>query len=342
LKSAGLDATYSPHKNFSTSVTLNPDFATIEPIDERTNLTMFELNLTDKRPFFFKDTQPFDPDFNLFYPRRIGDIYAGLKFEGNSGILEFLGLGTQIQKNSESRSANFSYVRMRAQFLNNFALSLTASNKILENQNKGAAALSMEWNPSRKITFSGQFSLSYGDFSKDNSASFVKIHYDLPSFYLHLGLKRVEKHFWENANQVGYIVDDDRQEIEASLHKSFPVNAIGMNTIGYDFHYDVYWSTEDKLRSWQIDQTLSLYFREFWKLSVFHSRDYKLNALFPEGIVAHGQGIDVEDWEAYHLSLGALHYFDPDYVFNLLNPVIGRKYKLYLGSREYTTATSPK
>jgi len=119
------------------------------------------------------------------------------------------------------------------------------------------------------------------------------------------------------------------------LHKSLPFNAIGMKTIGYDFHYDIYWSTEDKLRSWQIDQTLYLYFRDFWKLSVFHTRDYKLNPLFPEGIVTHKQGIDADDWEAYHLSLGTLPYFDPDYIFNLLNPVVGRIYKLYMGSREY-------
>ncbi len=335
LKSAGLDATYSPHKNFSGSLTLNPDFATVEPIDERVNLTLFELYLSDKRPFFFKDTHPFDEDFNLFYSRRIRDIDGGLKFQGKTGVLEFSGFSSQTKKGTEAQSSNFSFLTMSVQPLNSFSFSVAASNKMVESQNHGAAAVSAEWNPTRKLLLAGQFSQSYGDFSEDSTASFLRLHYDLPAFSLHLDLKRIEKHFWENANQVGYIVDDDRQEIEASLRKSFPLNITGINSIEYDSYYDVYWSTEGTLRSWQIDQALSLYFHDFWKLSVLHTRDYKLNFLYPDEIVAPGEGIDFEDWKAYQFSLGTLSYFDPDYVFHLLNPVVGRKYLLYVGSREY-------
>ena len=335
FKGAGIDATYSPHKNLSSSVTLNPDFATVEPIDEQFNLTMFELYLQDKRPFFFKATKPFDSNFNLFYPRRIGDIYGGFKFQGKTAKLEFSGITSQTKKESGIPTANFSYLKMNAQLIKSFSVSLTASNKLLENQNTGAAAVSANWNLTRKIKLAGQFFLSYGDFSEDNLASLIKLHLDLPSFYLHLNLKRIENHFWENANQVGYILDDDRQEIELFLNKSFPFDHLGMENIEYDSYYDIYWNTEDTLRSWQIDQSLTLHFKNFWKLTVLHTRDYKFNTLFPEGIVEPGEGIDIEDWNDFQSSLGSLPYFDPVYVFNLLNPTVGRKYQLYIGSKEY-------
>jgi len=335
LKGAGINASYSPHTNVSGSVTVNPDFATMEPVDEQFNLTMFELYLQDKRPFFFKDTQPFDPDFNLFYSIRIPDIYGGLRFQGKTVGLEFSGITTQTKKQSETPTSNYSYLKMKTQPFKSFSLALTASNKFLENQTTGAAAVSADWGLTRQIKLAGQFFLSYGDFSEDNTASLVKIHFDLPSFYLHLGLRKIDKHFWENTNQVGYILDDDRQEIEVALNKLFKFNHIGMENIEYDSYYDIYWSTEGTLRSWQIDQSITLHFQNFWKLTLLHTRDYKFNTLFPEGIVEPHEGIDTEVWDAYRSSLGPLPFFDPDYVFNLLNPTVGRKYKLYVGSREY-------
>jgi len=335
LKGAGLDASYSPHKNFSSSVTINPDFDTVEPVDEKINLTMFELRLTDKRPFFFKNIKSFDENFSLFYPLRIGDIYGGLKFQGKTQTLEFSGISTQTKKEGEIQSANFSFLNMKSYLVKSFSVSLTASNKVLDKQSTGAAAVSLEWKPTQTTTFAGQFSLSYGDFSEDRSASFVRFYFDLPSFYFHLDLKRIEKNYWENANQVGYIVDDDRQEIEASLGKSFSFNALGISTVDYESYYDAYWSTEGALRSWQIDQKLSIHFHSFWKLSVLQSWDYKLNPLFPEGIVEPGDRIYNEDWEDYYLSMGTLPYFDPEYVFNLFNPTTGNFYKIYSGDREY-------
>jgi len=335
LKEAGFDFSYSPNKNLLGSVTVNPDFATAEPIDEKVNLTMFELKLTDKRPFFFKNIKSFDENFSLFYPLRIGDLYGGLKFQGKTGTLELSGISTQTKKDEEVQSANFSYLQITAGLIKSFRISLTASNKILEKQSNGAAAVSMEWKPTQTTTLAGQFSLSYGDFSKDRSASFLRLHFDLSSFYFHLDLKRIEKNYWENANQVGYIVDDDRQEIEASLGKSFPLTPLGISSVDYDSHYDIYWSTEGLLKSWQIDQTLSLHFHTFWKFSVLQSWDYKFNFLFPEGIVEHGDRIQLQEWDAYYLSLGTLPYFDPNYVFNLLNPTTGGIYKIYTGEREY-------
>ncbi len=335
LKEAGFDASYSPHKNFSSSVTVNPDFATAEPVDEKINLTMFEVRLTDKRPFFFKNIKSFDENFSLFYPLRIGDLYGGLKFQGKTGALEFSGISTQTKKVEEVQSANFSFLKVSARPINSFTVSLTASNKILEKKSNGAAAVSMEWKPTQTTTLAGQFSLSYGDFSEDRSASFVRLHFDLPSFYFHLDLKRIEKNYRENANQVGYIVDDDRQEIEASVGKSFPFNDLGINDIDYDSYYDAYWSTDGTLRSWQIDQKLSIHFYTFWKFSLLQSWDYKFNPLFPEGIAEPGDRIYNKDWEDYYLSLGTLPYFDPDYVFNLFNPTTGSFYKIYSGDREY-------
>ena len=74
---AGADLRYAFTPQINAFATLNPDFATIEADQERINLTRFELQLPEKRPFFLETAELYRQRIRTFYSRRIADITVG-------------------------------------------------------------------------------------------------------------------------------------------------------------------------------------------------------------------------------------------------------------------------
>jgi hypothetical protein len=71
----GLDAKIGLASNFTTDLTINPDFGQVEADPSEINLTTYETFLTEKRPFFLEGRNIFDygiDDDVMFYSRRIG------------------------------------------------------------------------------------------------------------------------------------------------------------------------------------------------------------------------------------------------------------------------------
>jgi len=76
---------------------------------------------------------------------------------------------------------------------------------------------------------------------------------------------------------VGYIPDDNRKEFDSAINKTFLFRKGGIRSLNYNSNYNIYWGTEGTLRSWQIDEALSMYLRNNWYFTVHYSREYKLN-----------------------------------------------------------------
>ncbi|MFI5252010.1 MAG: DUF5916 domain-containing protein [Bacteroidota bacterium] len=79
LGNGGLDLRYGLSSNFIVDATFNPDFGQVEADPAVLNLTQFETNYIEKRPFFVEGTQILhfktfygDNGPGLFYSRRIG------------------------------------------------------------------------------------------------------------------------------------------------------------------------------------------------------------------------------------------------------------------------------
>ena len=68
---AGLDAKYALTSSLTLDATINPDFAQVEVDPEVVNLTAFEINFPEKRPFFLEGLDIFQ-SYGLIYTRRIG------------------------------------------------------------------------------------------------------------------------------------------------------------------------------------------------------------------------------------------------------------------------------
>ena len=344
IPGGGLDIRYKFSPLVTGSATVNPSFETVEPDTEIINLTHFESRVEEKRPFFLGGTEPFRQDFELFYSKRIGDIYGGAKFYGRSGFLEFSALSVQARDNEEigEDTANFSALRLKMSFLGASFLGLTASNKLINGNKLGAVGADISLEFVKGLKLFGQFSMSYGDYSENNKAFIVRPSFDSENFHFHASYAQIEDRFADNANTVGYIPDDNRKELDFGLSKHFPMNFIGFNRVGFESHYNIYWGMDQTLRSWQFDQKLVLGFQTFWKWIIQYSMDYKLNEIYPDDFPGFSTHFLKSDWGPYRLSKiqsiptsGSVSFFDPVYFFDLLNPVSGKFYYVFMGSKEY-------
>ncbi len=67
----GMDVKYGISKAFTLDMTLIPDFGQVQSDNQILNLTPFEVQFSENRPFFTEGTELFNKG-NLFYSRRIG------------------------------------------------------------------------------------------------------------------------------------------------------------------------------------------------------------------------------------------------------------------------------
>jgi hypothetical protein len=292
----GMDVRYSFSQQMSGWLTAFPDFATVEPDHEQVNLTPFELYLPERRDFFRGTSNIYQQPFGLFYSKRIGDIYGGVKLNGQFETYEFSLISAQTIKdeNLDLDSANFSALSFkRTNQTNSFSIGVTAANKLIGGKNKGTAGIEAQLNLTDKLRVAGQFALSYGDYGKKNTAFFIGPSYDSANFHIHLHYKQIDENFGDNANIVGFIPDDNRRELDSAINKTFPLNFGPLMQLRYVSNYNIYWGMDGTLRSWQIDEGLFLDLRERrFSFSVVHTMEYKLNEyiLEPKRIYISDQG----------------------------------------------------
>jgi hypothetical protein len=93
----GVDLKYGISSNLTLDATINPDFGQVELDQPVLNLSTYETQFSEKRPFFMEGADLFETNFSLFYSRRIGrapafsptnpDVYEEINPPGASTIL---------------------------------------------------------------------------------------------------------------------------------------------------------------------------------------------------------------------------------------------------------------
>ena len=125
---SGIDFEYNITSNLVLNAAYLPDFAQIEADPLRFNLSYQqgeELYLPEKRPFFREGSSILVMPFQLFYTRRINEIFAGIKTFGKIKSTEFLGLDVQTKDTKE----NFSVFRLRQELFRSTTFGILATNK---------------------------------------------------------------------------------------------------------------------------------------------------------------------------------------------------------------------
>jgi hypothetical protein len=322
---AGLDARYDFTPSISSHLTVNPDFATVEADREQVNLTRFELNLPEKRNFFLEGNNIYKQRIQLFYSRRIEDIYGGAKVYGKAARSEFAALSAQAKEGELGEdSANFTVFRLKQDVLNNSTLGILAANKMINGRNQGTVGLDTALYFTKTFNFTGQLAVSYGDAGKTDVGLFLRPSYDSSSFHIHLRYTYLGMDFGDNVNAVGFIRDDNRHELDSAIRKIFWPGGSLFDRIEYSSNYNIYWGVDTTLRSWDVWQALAFDLRNKVSFKLRHEEEYKL---FEKGFrnreTQFIAGYNMREWEAVVLSYSFGKNFDSD--FTLVGASINRK-----------------
>ncbi|MCJ7681749.1 MAG: DUF5916 domain-containing protein, partial [Candidatus Aminicenantes bacterium] len=273
----GVDIVVLPTDTMEIELTANPEFDSTETDQELINLTRFELRHEEKRPFMARVSRSLNTEIPIFYSKRIGDIYGGVRIAGEFGGFELTGMGAQ-QSDSiylTEENANFNVFRLDKKE-KNWSLGVLTANKLTRGRNSGSTGMDASLTLIKGLKVDGQFAYSYGEYKDGNLAFFIRPSFRTDTFYMHMGYKQLDEHFGENVNPVGFIQDDDRREIDAALVKSFMTGKGTIQEIRYESAYDMFWGKDSTLRSWQIDQGLYLETNTKFTFGVSHSEEFKL------------------------------------------------------------------
>ncbi len=322
---AGLDARYDFTPSLSGHLTINPDFATVEADQEQINLTRFELDLPEKRNFFMEGNASYDQRIRLFYSRRISDIYGGAKIYGKVGGSEISMLSAQTRDDaSGAGSGNFTVFRLKRDIMSNSSIGFLSANRLVDGHNQGTAGVDTALFLSDTFNLTGQLAVGYGDAAKTDMAFFLRPSHDTSTFHVHLRYTHLGEFFGDNVNSVGYIRDDNRNELDSALEKILWINGSFLEKINYGSNYNIYWGMDNTLRSWDVWNSLSFDLKNKLSFEVRHEEEY---ILFEKGFRNRQSmvqaGYNTREWQSGTVSWTTGRNYDSD--FTLIGADLKRK-----------------
>jgi hypothetical protein len=275
--SAGIDGRYEVTPEMTAFGTLNPDFALIEADQERVNLTRFEVYLPEKRQFFMEGDSLFQQRIRTFYSRRIEDVLGGAKVLGRLGAWTIHGLYSHAQQFEEGDedfpSADYGVVRLQRD-IGTSNIGLIAANRTLEGVSHGSVGLDTTLFFTPTFGMTAQVVESYGQYDDGSMGWFVRPSYDSSTGHFHVRYTHLGQNFADNVNAIGFVRDDDRRELDSALEKTFWPQSGSFEQIEYSSNYNIYWSQQGDLRSWQIDQGVDVQLRNRWAFEVEYEEEY--------------------------------------------------------------------
>ena len=278
---AGADIRINPWTNVGLSFTLNPDFATIEGDVEQVNLTRFELQYPEKRPFFLEGAENYSTRIKQFYSRRIGEIPWGAKVNGKVGKWNINGLATRSDPTTagapgpSGNYALYSVFRVNREFANGSTVGLIGANRSYEGTNSGSVGMSGTLFFTSVLGMTSQCIRSHGTAKEGIWTWFVRPAYDSQFSHFHVRYSSYGTGVKENMNAIGFIRHDDRREFDTNISHTFWLNRHGLDSVQPSVNYNQYWSQDNYLRSrdLRVDVDVSVYRKYSVELS--YDRDYK-------------------------------------------------------------------
>jgi hypothetical protein len=314
---AGGDIKWQISPNATLDATVNPDFATVEADQEQINLTRYEINYPEKRLFFQEGNELYATRIRTFYSRRIEDILYGAKFNGKAGKYSINGLNArELKPDEEDGTPSF------------FTTALLRRD-LLESSTVGFTAVDRRNDSSFVTSFSGDYALNLGETWKltgqivasipgdlhSHSAWFVRFAKETNMYHLHLRYTEMGENFRENVNQTGYVVDDDRRELDSDLRYRWWIRNRIFQYIEVESRNNIFWArTSGDLRSWYITDGIDIYFQHRFSLGYSYNNEFKL---FDKEYYNHRHtiiiGYNTAEWSHASLSYQSGRNFDRDF-----------------------------
>ncbi len=217
----GMDVKYGINESFTLDMTLIPDFGQVGFDNQVLNLSPFEVQYDEKRPFFTEGTELFDKGY-LFYSRRISDnLLNATKITGRTG--KKLGIGVLNAVTNETDDdplSNYNIVVLDQSLPNNSYLTFTNTNV----QRKGgdlanvSGLLSVFRNKSNTHQFFGNYRFSHVENPEDTEqgfASYMNISKVAGKFQFGLA-NNIESDTY-NPNDMGFLYNNNEFNTSADV-----------------------------------------------------------------------------------------------------------------------------
>ncbi|HUX08050.1 MAG TPA: DUF5916 domain-containing protein [Acidobacteriota bacterium] len=279
---AGLDVRFRITSTLGSDLTINPDFATIEADAERINLTRFELQIEEKRPFFLEGAELFSQRIDQFYSRRIGDIPWGAKLNGKLAgwDVAFIGAQSDPAKTSgnngdEGDNATYSVIRGKRTIFGSSNIGFLAANRRWHGEDQGSIGMDATLFFTDTFGMTAQFVRAHGPQNDGALAWFVRPSYDSANAHFHLRYSNWDEGLRANMNAVGFVSDDNRKEFDTNVTRTFWLNRYGIERIQPSVNYNFYYSQSGTLRSWDMDADLEVVLSSKWEVEVSQREEFK-------------------------------------------------------------------
>ncbi len=311
---AGLDLRYNLTTRTALYGTVNPDFAVIEADVEEVNLTRFEVSLPEKRQFFLEGNELYNQRIRTFYSRRIEDIVAGAKLLGKQGAWTTAFLSVQTDPIEDQGRANFTVARLQRDVFGRSSVAFAAGNRSFDARNNGSASIDANLFFTGTWGMTAQVVQSWGEYGRGAAAYFVRPSYDSPTGHFHVRYTHLGDRLRDNLNVIGQITDDDRREIDSATEKTFWVKSGAFERIQHDSNYNAYWSQTGILRSWQVDETVEVEFRNRWSVELDWTEEFKrFEKDFRNRSVGFGVGYNTREFQSAQAKVTIGRNFDADF-----------------------------
>jgi Domain of unknown function (DUF5916)/Carbohydrate family 9 binding domain-like len=311
---AGIDARYALTPQTAAYATVNPDFATIEADQEQINLTRFEVSLREKRQFFLEGQELFGQRIRTFYSRRIADIMAGGKVLGKQGPWTMAFLSAESDPIATSGRANYTVGRVQRDVLGRSNVALTTANRNLGGVNQGSVGVDANLFFTKTFNLTAQAVKSWGLFSRGTEAFYVRPAYDSPTGHFHVRYSHLGDRVAENVNAIGFIADDDRREVDSAAEKTWWIRRGTVEQVAYGSNYNIYWSQKGVLRSWQVDESMEVQFRNRWSTEVQYTEEFKrFEKDFRNRQVGFQVGYNTREYQSVRVGYEFGRNFDADF-----------------------------
>ena len=218
----GMDIKYGINESFTLDMTLIPDFGQVGFDNQVLNLSPFEMQYDEKRPFFTEGTELFDKGY-LFYSRRISDnLLNATKVTGrNKNNLAVGVLNAVTDETDNDPLSNYNILVLDQSLSNNSYLTLTNTNV----QRKGGdlanvtGLLSVLRNKKNTYQFFGNYRFSHvkglGD-TEQGFASYMNISKVAGKFQFGLS-NNIESDTY-NPNDMGFLYNNNEFNISADVN----------------------------------------------------------------------------------------------------------------------------
>jgi len=314
---AGGDVKWQISPNITFDGTVNPDFATVEADQERINLTKYELNYPEKRLFFQEGNEMYKTRIKTFYSRRIEDILYGAKLNGKAGRYSYNALNTRELREGEDGEAPsfFTTARVKRDFLESSTLGFTAVDK--RNDSTYTTSFSGDYmlNLGETWKLTGQFVASIPGDLLSHSAWFVRFAKESNIYHVHVRYTEMGENFQENVNQTGYVVDDDRREVDSDLSYRWWLRNNIFQYIEVESRNNAFWArTNGALRSYNFTQAVELYLQNRFSLTYSHNNEFKLfDKEYYNYRNSFSVGYNTAEWSHASIGYSFGHNFNRDY-----------------------------